>query len=92
MAVGFDDPQEFGFVEDVEPGFGQDDFAKGRDRVKGVGMRFYLETDQDLKALVQQAKQAGVTLDSELGPLPWGPLGFSFTDPDGFKLTIANPS
>ena len=29
-------------------GIAQDDFAKGRDRVKGVGMRLYLETDQDV--------------------------------------------
>lgn len=72
-------------------GLSQDDFAKGRDRVKGIGMRLYFETEQDLTALVKQAKQAGVALDGDLGPLPWGPMGFSLTDPDGFKLTIANP-
>lgn len=70
---------------------GQDDWKKGRDRVKGVGLRLYLETDQDLAALVRQARSAGFTLDTELGPLPWGPMGFALTDPDGFKLTIANP-
>lgn len=72
-------------------GISQDDFAKGRDRVKGIGMRLYIETDQDLDALARQAKTAGVTLDQEPGPLPWGPLGFTVTDPDGFKLTITNP-
>ena len=72
-------------------GISQDDFAKGRDRVKGIGMRLYIETDQDLNALARQAKTAGVTLDQEPGPLPWGPLGFTVTDPDGFKLTITNP-
>jgi catechol 2,3-dioxygenase-like lactoylglutathione lyase family enzyme len=36
---------------------GQDDFAKGKDRTKGVGVRLYIETD-----------------------------------PDGYKLTVANPS
>jgi uncharacterized glyoxalase superfamily protein PhnB len=75
-----------------ELGLGQDDFAKGKDRVKGVGLRFMIGTDQDLNALAEQARRAGITLDSEVAPLPWGPLGFSVTDPDGFKLTIANGS
>ena len=68
----------------------QDDFAKGRDRVKGVGVRFYLETDQDITALAERARAGGVTLDSEPAALPWGPLAFMFTDPDGFKFTVAN--
>lgn len=72
-------------------GLSQDDFAKGRDRVKGVGMRLYLETEQDVEALARQAKSEGTTLDGEPGPLPWGPMGFTVTDPDGYKLTIANP-
>jgi lactoylglutathione lyase len=72
-------------------GLSQDDFAKGRDRVKGIGMRLYFETDQDVATLAKQAKGAGIPLDSEAGPLPWGPMGFTVTDPDGFKLTIANP-
>jgi uncharacterized glyoxalase superfamily protein PhnB len=72
-------------------GLSQDDFAKGRNRVKGVGMRLYLETDQDVKALARQAKAAGIALDGEPAPLPWGPMGFTVTDYDGFKLTIANP-
>jgi uncharacterized glyoxalase superfamily protein PhnB len=71
-------------------GLSQDDFSKGRDRVKGVGMRLHLETDQDLNTLAQHAKGAGIPLDSEPAPLPWGPLGFSLTDPDGYKLTISN--
>ena len=73
-------------------GLSQDDFAKGRDRVKGVGMRLFLETDQDLEMLARQAKAASITLDQGPGPLPWGAMGFTVTDPDGFKLTIANPS
>ena len=72
-------------------GLSQDDFAKGRDRVKGVGMRLYLETDQDVTALARQAKSIGIALDSEPAPLPWGPMGFTVTDHDGFKLTISNP-
>jgi len=72
-------------------GISQDDFGKGKDRVKGLGMRLHLETDQDLNALARQVKDAGFTLDSEPGKLPWGPVGFSLTDPDGFKLTISKP-
>jgi uncharacterized glyoxalase superfamily protein PhnB len=72
-------------------GISQDDFSKGRDRVKGVGMRLYIETDQDLEAMAEQAKSAGITLDSGPAPLPWGTLAFTVTDPDGFKLTIMNP-
>ena len=73
-------------------GVAQDDFAKGRDRVKGVGMRLYLETEQDVVALAQRAKAAGVVLNDGPAPLPWGPMGFTVVDPDGFKLTISNPS
>lgn len=68
---------------------GMDDFAKGRDRVKGVGMRIYVTTDQDIKALAEQAKKAGIAVDGP-APLPWGPLAFSVIDPDGVGLTIAN--
>ncbi|MFN2400773.1 MAG: VOC family protein [Gemmatimonadaceae bacterium] len=54
-------------------------------------MRLYFETDQDVESLARQAKAAGITLDDGPAPLPWGPMGFTVTDPDGFKLTIANP-
>lgn len=70
----------------------QDDFSKGRDRVKGVGTRLHVETEQDIAALARQVKEAGVKLDAEPGPLPWGPMGFNVTDPDGYRLTISNPS
>jgi uncharacterized glyoxalase superfamily protein PhnB len=73
-------------------GISQDDFGKGRDRVKGVGMRLYLETDQDIETLANQAIQSGVRLDQGPAPLPWGPMGFTVTDPDGFRLTISKPS
>jgi len=45
-----------------------------------------------LKALAESAKAAGIALDSEVQTLPWGPLGFAVTDPDGFKITISNPN
>ena len=73
-------------------GISQDDFAKGKDRVKGIGMRLYLETDQDIESLAKQASAAGVHLDQGPAPLPWGPMGFTATDPDGFRITISKPS
>jgi uncharacterized glyoxalase superfamily protein PhnB len=71
-------------------GLGHDDFAKGRNRVKGVGLRFFITTSQDLNALAARARAAGARLDGDPAPLPWGPLAFSFTDPDGFNFTISN--
>jgi predicted enzyme related to lactoylglutathione lyase len=70
----------------------QDDFAKGRDRVMGIGVRLWIETDQDIEAIAKNVKAAGFKLDSEPGPLPWGPIAFMVSDPDGYKLAITKPS
>ena len=72
-------------------GVSQDDFAKGKDRVKGIGMSMYLETDQDLASLAQRVKDNGFQLAQDLAPLPWGPMAFTVVDPDGFKLIVASP-
>lgn len=69
---------------------GMDDFAKGRDRSKGVGLRLWINTTQDINVLAEQAKRAGITLDEGPAALPWGPMAFAVTDPDGFKVTVAN--
>ncbi len=74
----------------VTLGIGQDDFAKGKNRVKGVGARFWIQTDADLTALAARAKAAGLPLDADPAPLPWGPMAFALTDPDGFLLTIVS--
>jgi catechol 2,3-dioxygenase-like lactoylglutathione lyase family enzyme len=74
----------------VQIGLGQDDFAKGRDRVKGVGFRTWIVTSDDLFGLAERAKAAGITLDNEPEELPWGGMAFAVTDPDGFKLSIAS--
>jgi uncharacterized glyoxalase superfamily protein PhnB len=65
----------------------QDDWKKGRDRVKGVGFRIYCTTTQDPDELARQIKARGGTLDDEPSTSPWG-RSFGFTDPDGFKITI----
>jgi uncharacterized glyoxalase superfamily protein PhnB len=75
---------------DAVLGISQDDFKKGKDRVKGLGMSLYIETDQDIAALAEKVKASGITLTSGPEPLPWGPMGFTVTDPDGFKTTISN--
>ena len=66
---------------------GQDDFAKGRDRTKGVGMRLWISTAQDIEALALRARGAGLEIFGP-EPLPWGPLAFEVTDPDGLKITV----
>lgn len=76
----------------VEFGIGMDDFAKGRDRVKGVAVRLYISTAQDVRALADRVRAAGFSIDGEVGPLSWGPVGFAVVDPDGICLTIANES
>lgn len=71
-------------------GISQDDWKKGRDRHKGVGMRVYIRTAQNVERLAGNAKSAGITLDAEPHDTPWGSRAFDVTDPSGFKLTIAS--
>jgi len=67
---------------------GQDDFAKGRDRQKGLGTRVWCHTAQDLDRLAAEIKARGGMLDQEPQDMPWGDQAFMITDPDGFKLTF----
>ena len=73
-------------------GIDQDDWKKGRDRVKGIGMRTMIATDQDIDQVAAHAKAAGITLDEEPHDTEWGGRAFSVTDPDGFKVTIFKES
>jgi uncharacterized glyoxalase superfamily protein PhnB len=73
-------------------GLSQDDWQKGRGRQKGVGMRVYIGTTQDIDDLAAQAKAVGVTLDTDPHDTPWGNRAFDDTEPSGFKLTIASES
>jgi uncharacterized glyoxalase superfamily protein PhnB len=67
----------------------QDDWAMGRDRAKGQGLRLHCQTVQDVDELAALIKARGGALASEPADQPWGGRAFSLTDPDGFKLTIA---
>ena len=68
----------------------QDDWAKGRDRVKGLGFRLHMATAQDIDEVAGAIKSRGGTLDREPDDQPWGGRAFSLSDPDGFSLTIAS--
>ena len=68
---------------------GQDDWKKGRDRVKGVGFRLYCRTDQDVDRLADGIKARGGRLAQEPRDEEWGARAFTVEDPDGFKITIS---
>jgi catechol 2,3-dioxygenase-like lactoylglutathione lyase family enzyme len=70
-----------------ELGLGQDDWVKGRDRVKGVGYRVYAETAQDLGELAERIRAHGYVAD---GPKAesWGATTVTVTDPDGVMITF----
>ena len=69
-------------------GLSQDDWAMGRDRKKGQGVRVWCQTVQDVDALAARVKAAGVRLTEEPKDQPWGARSFSVDDPDGYHLTI----
>src|SRR5687767_6692574 len=50
----------------------QDDWKKGRDRQKGVGMRLFINTTQNIDQLAAHARSAGIALDAEPHDTPWG--------------------
>jgi catechol 2,3-dioxygenase-like lactoylglutathione lyase family enzyme len=66
----------------------QDDWGKGRDRVKGTGMRLFIPVEQEIDALAATVKAAGLALESGPDDNPWG-RSFTLTDPDGFRITVA---
>lgn len=67
----------------------QDDFAKGRDRPKGVGFRLYCTTVQDIDRLMADIRARGGTIAQ--GPTEGhrGQRHIAVVDPDGFKIAIA---
>ncbi len=69
---------------------GQDDGAKGWDRVKGDGMSFYITTAQDVDTVAQRIRDAGGVLETEPADMPWGVRAFRVADPDGFKISISS--
>jgi catechol 2,3-dioxygenase-like lactoylglutathione lyase family enzyme len=68
----------------------QDDWQKGRERVKGLGFRLYCSTAQSIDALAARVKAAGVVLAEEPKDQPWGGRDFAVRDPDGFLISFSS--
>lgn len=70
-------------------GLNQDDWKKGRDRKKGIGVRLFMPTTGNVDEMAARVKSAGVTLKSEPHDTEWkGGRAFEVVDPTGFLLTI----
>lgn len=65
----------------------QDDWKKGRDRVKGEGFRVHCTTAQDVDVLAGQVKARGARIDREPND-EMGYRNFSLLDPDGYRITL----
>jgi len=69
-------------------GLNQDDWKKGRDRQKGIGVRLSISTPGSVDEIAKRAKQAGITLTSEPRDTEWNSRAFEVSDPSGFLLTV----
>ncbi len=69
-------------------GLNQDDGKKGTNRTKGIGMRLYIEADDDIDQIAARAKAAGVKLQTEPHDFEGGSRAFDIIEPSGFALTI----
>jgi len=68
----------------------QDDWKKGRGRVKGEGFRISCVTMQDIDVLAARVRSTGTALAEEPKDQPWGGRYFAVRDPDGFLITISS--
>jgi len=71
-------------------GLNQDDWKKGRDRKKGIGLRLFMSTTQNVDEIAGRAKSAGLTLKSEPHDTEWQTRAFEIVDPSGFVWTIGS--
>ena len=71
-------------------GLNQDDWKKGRDRQKGIGVRISISTATPghVDEIARRVKNAGITLKSEPHSTEWESRAFEVSDPSGFLLTI----
>jgi uncharacterized glyoxalase superfamily protein PhnB len=69
-------------------GLNQDDWKKGRDRTKGIGVRLSISTPGSVDEIAKRMKHAGITLKSEPHDTEWESRAFEVIDPSGFLLTI----
>lgn len=71
-------------------GLNQDDWKKGRDRKKGIGVRWFMSTTQNVDEIAARAKRAGIRLNSEPHDTEFKTRAFDVIDPSGFLLTISS--
>lgn len=70
-------------------GLSQDDWKKGRDRKKGIGVRLSISTTPgSVDEIARRARNAGITLTSDPHDTEWKSRAFEVSDPSGFLLTI----
>ena len=70
-------------------GLNQDDWKKGRDRTKGIGVRLSISTTPgSVDEIAKRAKNAGIMLKSEPRDTEWKSRAFEVSDPSGFLLTV----
>lgn len=77
---------------DVSILLGQDDGAKGWDRVKGEGFSLRITTVQSVDDIAKGITERGGTVESEPADMPWGARMFRLRDPDGYRFTISSES
>ena len=69
-------------------GLNQDDWKKGRDRTKGIGVRLSISTPGSVDGIAKRAKNAGIALKSEPHDTEQNSRAFEVSDPSGFLLTV----
>ena len=70
-------------------GLNQDDWKKGRDRKKGIGVRLSISTTRgNVDEIAKRARNAGITLKSDPHDTEWKSRAFEVSDPSGFLLTV----
>ena len=73
----------------AEIGLNQDDWKKGRDRKKGMGVRVSFKTSvAHVDQMANGAKNAGFPLKSEPHDTEWESRAFEVVDPTGYLLTV----
>jgi uncharacterized glyoxalase superfamily protein PhnB len=70
-------------------GLNQDDWKKGRDRTKGIGVRLSIATTRGhVDEIAKRARNAGITLKSDPHDTEWNSRAFEVIDPSGFVVTV----
>lgn len=75
---------------EAQIGLSRDDWKKGRDRQKGVGMSLFVSTTQNIDEIAARAKKNGIKIDVEPHNTEMGSRVFEVTEPSGFKITISS--